>query len=71
MELAADGALVCELTGAPGERFELTGWSAGPSSVELAGESQTLRPVRSAQGLFTLPIELPESARCTLRIRSG
>jgi hypothetical protein len=69
-ELRAErGATVCEVVGAPGERVEISGWSAGALAAERRAAAGARRPVpRDAAGRFALAVELDASGCAELRL---
>jgi hypothetical protein len=66
---AEGGAILCELVGAPGERVELSGWSAGALAAERREPGAARRPLpRDAAGCFELGLELDASGCAELRL---
>jgi hypothetical protein len=69
-ELRAErGATLCEVVGAPGERVEISGWSAGALAAERCRPGGAPRPVpRDAAGRFAVVLELDADGRAELRL---
>jgi hypothetical protein len=69
-ELRAErGATLCEVVGAPGERVQISGWSAGALEAERREAGGARRPLlRDAAGRFEVALELDADGRAELRL---
>ena len=70
---ASGGGVVFEALGGPGERFEITGWSARPPRAARALDWKGERPLplRYEGGLFRIPVALEDRGWLRIRIDGG
>jgi hypothetical protein len=64
-------AVQCEVLGAPGERWELSGWAAGPIRAEAAGPGErahVLTTTALENGTFSIPLEIGPRGWRVLRL---